>query len=93
MLKNLSLVFLIFYILPAFAQTPGQVKKVDRLFRNRTELHFRFLLKKKSDQSELTRRISIDHVRGDTVWAFANRRGMLGFFELGYSKFKIHDTP
>lgn len=93
MLKNLFLVFLIFYILPAFGQTPAQVKKVDHLFRNRTELHFRFLMKKKSDQSELTRRISIDHVRGDTVWAFANRRGMLGFFELGYSKFKILETP
>ena len=36
--------------------------------------------------------ISIDHVHGDTVWAFANKRGLLRFFELGYSRFQVIDN-
>lgn len=73
-------------------QSKAQVKKAEKLFKNRTEIHFWFLLKKRTDISELTRRISIDHVHGDTVWAFANKRGLLGFFELGYSRFILLPT-
>ena len=68
-------------------------RKLERLFKNRTELHFRFLLKKTSDLPELTRAISIDHRKGDTLFAFANRRGMKRFFDLGYAKYQILETP
>lgn len=77
----------------SIGQTKSQEKKANRIFKNRTELHFRFLLKKKEDIGDLTRRISIDHVKGDTVWAFANKRGLLGFYEQGYSQFTILETP
>lgn len=93
MQKLLFLLILFLNAISATSQTKSQERKADRIFRNRTELYFRFLLKNKEDQKELTRRISIDHVRGDTIWAFANRRGLLGFFELGYSKFTILETP
>ena len=63
------------------------------MFKNKGEIYFRFLLKNKADQKALTRRISIDHVRGDSVWAFASKRGMLGFFELGYTRFTLLNTP
>ena len=70
-----------------------QQKQLNRLFKNRGELYFRFTLKDKKDLPELTRAISIDHRKGDTLFAFANRRGMQRFFELGYSRFKILESP
>jgi len=68
-------------------------KRAERLFRKRTEVYFRFKLKHSEDLPEITRAISIDHRRGDTIYAFANRRGMQRFFELGYSRYKILETP
>jgi PKD repeat protein len=70
-----------------------QQKQLDRLFQNRGELYFRFMLKDRKDLPELTRAISIDHKKGDTLFAFANKRGMQRFFELGYSRYKILETP
>lgn len=74
------------------AQTDKQIRKVDRLFRKKGEIHFQFFLKKSGDVKQLTKVISIDHVRGDTVWAFANKKGMLDFYRLGYSKFQLLET-
>jgi hypothetical protein len=73
----------------AFGQSKKQIRQTEKLFKNRTEIHFWFLLKKKEDQKELTRLISIDHVKGDTVWAFASKKGLLKFFGSGYSKFQL----
>ncbi len=75
------------------AQTKSQIRKTEKLFKNQGEIRFWFLLKKKDDIKELTRAISIDHVKGDTVHAFANKRGLLRFFELGYSRFQLIATP
>lgn len=66
--------------------------KLNRLFKNRTELHFRFLLRNPADLPELTRIISIDQRRGDTIFAFANRRGMERFFAMGYTRYKILES-
>jgi len=85
------------FFLPEFSLIAQQKTKaenqLDRLFKNRGELYFRFFLKRASDMPELTRAVSIDHRKGDTLFAFANRRGMQRFFELGYSKYKILETP
>ena len=90
----LVLVFTNFlYVLNASAQTDKQIRKVDKLFKDKGEIHFQFFLKQRGDVKQLTKVISIDHVRGDTVWAFANKRGMLDFFRLGYSTYKLLETP
>lgn len=72
---------------------PSNQKQLNKLFKNRGELHFRFILKRPGDLPELSRAISIDHRKGDTMFAFANRRGMQRFFDLGYSRYKILETP
>lgn len=74
------------------AQTLKQIRNANRLFKDKGEIHFRFLLKKKEDQKSLTRVISIDHVHGDTAWAYASKKGLLKFYELGYSEFKLLPT-
>ncbi len=75
-----------------FSQSSVQIRKAEKLFRKTGEIHFWFLLKSQSDKKELTRVISIDHVHGDTVWAFANKKGLLRFYELGYSKINQIET-
>ncbi len=94
-LRLLSTTLLLLFILPfgGNSQTKSQIRKTEKLFKNQGEIHFWFLLKKKADIKELTRAISIDHVKGDTVYAFANKRGLLRFFELGYARFELMDTP
>lgn len=94
-LRLLSTYILLLLILPfaGNAQTKSQIRKTEKLFKNQGEIRFWFLLKKKDDIKELTRAISIDHLKGDTVHAFANKRGLLRFFELGYSRFNLMDTP
>ena len=96
-LKTPSARLLLLLLLSMFAgslqaQDTKAVRKTDRLFAKRGELYFRFLLKRKEDLPELTRAISIDNRRGDTLYAYANKRGMLRFFDLGYSKFTLLET-
>jgi PKD repeat protein len=77
----------------SFSQSSSQIRKAEKIFKNKGEIHFWFLLKSKADKKELTRVISIDHMHGDTVWAFANKRGLLRFYELGYSKINQIESP
>ncbi len=92
-LLTLTCLLLATALTPLSAQSKAQQRQVNKLFKDRGELHFRFILKDKKDLPELTRAISIDHKKGDTLYAFANKRGMIRFFELGYRKFKILETP
>ena len=91
-IRLLSVVVLTIIAFTSRGQTKAQTKRSERLFKNKGEIHFWFLLKSKSDQKELTRAISIDHVKGDTIWAFVNKRGLLRFYELGYSKINLLET-
>ena len=91
-IRLLSVVVLAIIAFTSQGQTKSQTKRAERLFKNKGEIHFWFLLRSKSDQKELTRAISIDHVKGDTIWAFANKRGLLRFYELGYSKINLLET-
>jgi hypothetical protein len=52
--------------------------------------HFKFRVKDKSEISTITRIISIDNVRGDSVWAYANDKEFDEFSKLNY---KITDLP
>lgn len=93
MLRFFTLLFCIFFWGSVQGQTKAQIRKADRLFKDRGEIHFWFRLKKASDQQEVTRVVSIDQLRGDTVFAFANKRGLLRLFELGYSRIHLLSTP
>jgi len=49
------------------------------------ETYFSFLIHSKSEILSITKLISIDKVRGDTVWAYANMQQFVQFSRLGYS--------
>lgn len=56
----------------------------------RDELYFSFRLDSRNDIREITDLISIDNVRGDSVWAYASMAKYLKFMTLGY---EIHLLP
>lgn len=49
------------------------------------EHYFRFVVTDKTELDQITRLISIDNVRGDTVYAYANEAEYAGFRMLGYA--------
>jgi hypothetical protein len=51
----------------------------------RKEIYFSFQIKSPAEIRDLTRVISIDDVRGDTVFAYANAREFLRFSQRGCS--------
>jgi hypothetical protein len=77
-----------------FSQTlsKAQQKKVNKLFKNKTELYFTFDIKDKSEIGVLTKIISIDNVKNGSVWAYANKEGFEKFLLLNY-KYKVLINP
>jgi len=59
-------------------------KKADSLLKTNGEVYFRFHVFEKAEVGELTNIISIDNVRGDEVFAYANPAEFLKFCKLGY---------
>ncbi len=53
--------------------------------RDWTEYYFSFRIKDRTELSTLTKIISIDNVKGNTVWAYANDDEWAAFQKLGYS--------
>lgn len=49
-----------------------------------TEYYFKFKISDKSELMELTKIISIDNVKGDAVWAYANDDELAAFISMGY---------
>jgi hypothetical protein len=47
--------------------------------------YFKFTVHDKSELSQITRIVSIDKVKGNEVWAYANQREMVAFSKTGYS--------
>ena len=72
--------------------TTGDNPSPAQLFSGKSELYFRFLIRDKKEIGKLTRIISIDNVKGDTVWAYANRKQFPGFLQSGY-EYKILPNP
>ena len=54
------------------------------LFGKRNEIYFSFQIKSADEIHTLTRIISIDNVKNNTVWAYANVKEFLKFSKLGY---------
>lgn len=76
----------------SFSQTRAQRRKTERLFRERTEVYFQFNIQDRSEIHELTDVISIDNVKGLTVFAYANKEQFLRFLTLGY-RYRILPNP
>ena len=62
-----------------------QKKVVDKLFKKKGEVYFKFTINQKSEINTLTKIISIDNVENKTVYAFANKQGFTAFLPLNYT--------
>ncbi len=51
--------------------------------------HFKFHINNKNELKKITQLISIDDVKGNTVWAYANDKEFEKFLELGYKTEKL----
>ena len=80
---------LILYIVILSAQlTMGQ--SIEDVFGKGKETYFSFRIQSKDEIHTLTKMISIDNVKGDSVWAYANIPQFIKFTRLGY---KINLLP
>ncbi|HEY6906439.1 MAG TPA: M14 family zinc carboxypeptidase, partial [Ignavibacteriaceae bacterium] len=61
-------------------------------FQNNIEVYFKFRFTSKNDLNELSRMISIDNVKGDTAFAYANEEQYNNFIKSGY-EIKILTAP
>jgi hypothetical protein len=83
---SLFLVALLIAVLfsPARAQKNNQ-QTLDELFRKNTEIYFSFQIFSRDEIAILTKIISIDNVKGNDVYAYANRKEFGRFLDLGYT--------
>ncbi|MCK6648450.1 MAG: PKD domain-containing protein [Bacteroidia bacterium] len=94
MKKSIALLFFLSLTVACFSQvlSKKQEKKVEKLFKHRTELYFTFEIKDRSEITTLTRIISIDNVKNTTVWAYANKEEFKKFLLYNY-KYKVLTNP
>src|ERR1035437_1905398 len=89
MKQALSLLFafsMFFCSVEANAQTltPKQQKTVDKLFKKHGDVYFKFNITSKEEINTLTKIISIDNVKNNEVFAYANKSGFAKFIVLNY---------
>ena len=65
------------------AQSKNEINTANLLFENTKEVYFSFNIVSKTQIHSLTKIISIDHLEGNVVKAFANKKGFIDF--LSYS--------
>lgn len=63
----------------------GYGQKTNDPFGNRDEVYFSFSVASKAELKAISRQISIDNFRNDTVWAYANRQQFERFSATGYT--------
>ncbi len=63
-----------------------------KYFKDNIEVYFKFHFTSKTDLNELSRMISIDNVKGDTAFAYANEEQYNNFIKTGY-EIKILPAP
>lgn len=76
-------VLLILFLLPAFLPAAGS-QELPQVLKERDEVYFTFTVRDPAELHRLTRILSIDNVRGNQVWAYANTREYLAFLKEGY---------
>lgn len=94
-MKNIF-IFLSTVLLIGFSQTvlaqQTKLSQTDRIFKDRGEVYFTFKLADIEDVHSLTRLISIDNVKGKTVFAYANKKEFSDFLRYGI-EYKILPPP
>lgn len=82
----LALVTLMFIILYSSAHAQKNKQPIlDGLFTNNGEIYFSFQIFNRDEISVLTKIISIDNVKGNEVYAYANRKEFSHFLDLEYA--------
>lgn len=76
---------------PSYSQDSRE-KILDSLFKERSEVFFTFKITDREDVHLLTRLISIDNVKGKTVFAYANRKEFGDFLPYDFD-YKILPPP
>ena len=76
--------------LGVFAQQSRIDRRLDRIFRHKGQICFSFQLHDKSEIGELTKMISIDHVDGLSIKAYANKEQFRKFLQL-HKRYRIID--
>lgn len=64
----------------------------DQLFKNRGEIYFSFLSEDREEINAFSRILSIDHIKNDQVFAYANRKEFTEFMKYGIS-FELLPKP
>ena len=89
-LFSLVLLFLTTSLI-ALGQT-YDVKKADSLLKVNKEVYFSFRVFDKDEINQLSRIISVDNIKGDEVFAYANYSEFTRFCKMGY-EITIHTPP
>lgn len=84
MINRITLLFS-FLIVLLLSQAIFPQDTVKEIFINKTEVYFSFNVSDRSEINRLTQMISIDNVKGNTVYAYANREEFEQFITLKYS--------
>jgi len=82
-----TLLFSLLFVQSGFSQNT-----VEEIFKNRTEVYFSFNISERFEINSFTKIISIDDVKGTTVFAYANEEEFRKFLELKYD-YKILPHP
>ncbi len=88
MFKSLLIfLFIIFICSSIFSQELDH-----KYFKENIEVYFKFRFTSKADLNELSRMISIDNIKGDTAYAYANEEQYNNFLKTGF-ELKILTSP
>jgi hypothetical protein len=92
MSKNFLLFILfIFCVTASSAQTQKNNQQIlNDLFRKNSEIYFSFQIFGRDEITSLTKIISIDNVKENEVYAYANRNEFNHFLDLGYNYTLLH---
>ncbi len=63
----------------------GREDAISKLFKDRIELYFKFELKSPKDINLISHTISIDNIKGNEVFAYANKKEFGKFLDMGYT--------
>jgi len=83
-LSSLFVCFLVCFSSHSFAQEKHKVI-LDNVFKDASEIYFTTTIGERNEINLLTKIISIDNVKGLTIYAYANRKEFDKFLDLGYN--------
>lgn len=88
----MSRLLLPFFFIILLSQTILSQELDHNYFRDNIEVYFRFHFSSKAELNELSRMISIDNIKGDSAYAYANEEQYNNFLKAGY-KLNILTSP